>query len=194
MTLESWRAVVGYEGLYEVSDLGRVRGLDRQVRERRRTGVIIRHVAGRVRRLNKTVDGHMVVQLSKLGEQQRYFVHALILAAFVGPRPAGMESLHRDGNGTNNVPANLRWGTHSENVQDALRHGSHVSHPGSKNGRAILTEADIPTIRERLKSEFPAAIARDYGVNRSTIQQIKRGQNWSHIGSANDNHVQHEAA
>lgn len=136
----------------------------------------------------------MSVSLSKDGIARKHFVHTLVLEAFVSPRPPGLEALHRDGQGTNNAAGNLRWGTHAENVQDALRHGVHVAHPGSRNGRSILTEADIPIIRERLKNEFPASIARDYGVNRSTIQQIKRGQNWSHIPSANDNRQTSEAA
>lgn len=194
MTAEVWAAVPGWEGLYEVSTEGRVRSLDRIMMVRRHGKRVPQRYVGRVRSLTPNRDGYLRAELSNGdGTRTTVSVHTLVLLAFVGARPDGMEALHRDGDPSNNRPGNLRWGTHAQNVRDAIDHGTHVAHPGSRNGRARLSEADIPVIRERLKSEFPAAIARDYGVNRATIQQIKRGQNWSCVPT-NDNAHQPEKA
>lgn len=194
MTREVWAAIPGWEGRYEVSTEGRVRSVDRVAMVRRHDKIVQQRYVGRMRRATPNRDGYPRLELSNGdGTKTTVSVHTLVLLAFVGPRPVGMEALHRDGNPANNRPGNLRWGTHSQNVQDAIAHGTHVSHPGSRNGRARLSESDIPTIRERLKREFPSAIARDYGVDRTTIQQIKRGQNWASVPT-NDNSRNEKAA
>jgi hypothetical protein len=107
-----WRPVVGYEGHYEVSDAGRVRSLKR----------------GRVALLKYRVStkGYPFVQLYLNGKQITRYVHALVAEAFNGPRPDGLEVRHLDGDNTNNVPSNLTYGTHAENIQDAIRHGTFV--------------------------------------------------------------------
>jgi len=115
---EQWRPIPGYEGLYEVSDLGRVRSIDRKdMRGRRCKGV--------VRRLQTDPDGHRRVLLSKDGKQSTAKVYRLVLLAFVGPPPEGFEALHADGNPANDTLANLSWGSRSENLLDRVRHGTH---------------------------------------------------------------------
>lgn len=125
---EQWRAVVGFEGRYEVSDQGRVRSLDRTEKFERviwQTGKICS-----VARLHKGIllvpevvkaSGYLRVQL---GTGNKIYVHTLVLTAFVGPCPDGFECLHGDGERTNNRDFNLRWGTRLENVHDAIRHGT----------------------------------------------------------------------
>lgn len=163
--IEAWLPVVGFEENYAVSDAGRVRNV----------------LSGRVLRGVRHPDGYIRHQLSRWdGERRWIMAHVLVLTAFVCPRPPGLEALHGDGVHDNNALSNLRWGTHSENIQDSIRHGTHVSHPGSKNGRAILTEADLPSIRERLRrGERQIDVANSYGVSRSTINAISTGRNWS---------------
>lgn len=108
---ERWRAVVGFEGLYEVSDRGRVRNA--------RTDYVLSPYALR--------DGYLQVRLPRSGEMRRknWAVHRLVLAAFVGPCPEGMEGCHNDGNRTHNTLDNLRWDTRSGNAADSLLHGTH---------------------------------------------------------------------
>lgn len=115
---ENWKPVPGYEGVYEVSDLGRVRSLDRL------------DAAGRPRRgqpRSSTADGggYLQVSLWRDGSERRVSVHRLVLVAFVGPAPKGMEACHNDGDSTNNTLANLRWDTRSANSLDRVRHGTH---------------------------------------------------------------------
>ncbi|WP_442972456.1 NUMOD4 motif-containing HNH endonuclease [Rhodococcus sp. BH5] len=115
-----WRAVVGYEGIYEVSDLGEVRSVSRtDARGHRRTG--------RLRVAYPSVSsGHLTVTLYKRGRRSTKFVHRLVIEAFTGPRPDGMEACHNNGVRTDNRASNLRWDTRSANQRDAVAHGTHA--------------------------------------------------------------------
>jgi hypothetical protein len=143
---ETWRPVVGYEGRYEVSDLGRVRSLDRTVW---RDGPYRRHQVtyrGRVRAVHQQEKGYVGLCLWKDGQTHSCRVHQLVLEAFVGPCPEGMEALHGNGVRHDNRRINLRWGTPAENAADRVRHGTT---PGA-NGhckRGHLLQA--PNLRPR---------------------------------------------
>lgn len=120
---ENWRPIVGYEGLYEVSDHGQVRRLDRviTVGDRQvlwRGRILKQHSHGR--------KGHVSVQLWRDGESKRRTVHILVAEAFIGARPPGMQIRHLNGNAADCRLTNLAYGTQSENVQDSVRHGTHV--------------------------------------------------------------------
>ena len=122
MTTEAWRPVVGWEGLYEVSDLGRVRSLDRSFTrtngwEYTRKGQILS--PGRIK------SGHLTVRLCNRMDARSHAVHRLVMAAFVGRCPDGHEVCHRDGNHKNNTLPNLYYGTRSDNMHDQVRHGVH---------------------------------------------------------------------
>ncbi len=119
---EHWLPVRGWEGLYEVSDLGRVRSLDRWVT--RRNGQRVFH-AGRIKSLPKLKQGYPVVHLIGEGKTTTSTVHTVVLDTFVGARPAGQVACHNDGDPSNNRLANLRWDTQSNNLLDAVRHGTH---------------------------------------------------------------------
>jgi hypothetical protein len=119
-TRETWRPVPGYEGLYEVSDLGRVRSLRRMTRRGWRGGKILKPTP-------RDRYGHTVVGLSANGIKTVRQVHQIVAEAFIGPPPGGMEACHGDGNGGNNALANLRYGTRRENILDEVRHGTHRS-------------------------------------------------------------------
>lgn len=80
---------------------------------------------GRVRRLGTHGNGHKQVLLHRDGKQYKCFVHALVLEAFVAPRPDGMVCCHNNGDPADNRVENLRWGTASDNMQDSLKHGTH---------------------------------------------------------------------
>jgi hypothetical protein len=126
--LEEWRPVVGYEGSYEVSNLGRVRSLDRTETFERviwQTGercVVSRRHRGAIL-IPEKVKGSDYLRVS-LGKGNKLYVHAIVLTAFAGPAPDGCECLHGDGDRANNSDLNLRWGTRLENVHDAIKHGT----------------------------------------------------------------------
>lgn len=117
-SLPKWLPVVGYEGLYEVSDHGEVRSLDKLTRGRYGP----RLVRGTLLRATMS-NNHLAVGLCREGEQNTRRVHHLVLESFVGPRPEGKQGLHWDDDPYNNHIENLRWGTRSENMQDRIRNG-----------------------------------------------------------------------
>jgi hypothetical protein len=113
---ERWLPVSDYEGLYEVSDQGRVRSLTHQTPKGIRYG----------RRLKVPLrNGYPRVGLYREGVQVTRMVHDLVTAAFLGPRPEGTEVRHLDGNPQNATRTNLAYGTHGENQFDQVRHGTH---------------------------------------------------------------------
>ena len=119
---ELWKAIPGYECRYEVSDQGRVRSLDRDVVcIGKIKGAYTSRKKGRVLRPGASNFGHLSVVL---GRRNTRMVHELVLAAFVGPRPANRECCHNNGVPTDNRLTNLRWGTRRENISDSVRHGN----------------------------------------------------------------------
>lgn len=115
---ETWIAVPGYAGIYEVSDQGRVRSVDR-------TDTRGNSIRGRLRSPGPIPSGHLRIDLWQAGAGRSAYVHRLVLEAFVGPCPPGHEALHMNGEPTDNRLVNLRWGTRSENKLDEVRHGNH---------------------------------------------------------------------
>jgi NUMOD4 motif/HNH endonuclease len=126
VTAERWRPVPGYEGAYEVSDLGRVRSLRRTViRSNGRATVVRQRI---LRQSQYVADGrgtYRRVVLSKGGQAKNFTVHILVMIAFVGPRPQGMDICHENGDGKDNRLVNLRYDTHKANMADTVRHGTH---------------------------------------------------------------------
>lgn len=151
--VEQWHPVVGYEGLYEVSDQGRVRSLDRLVRRSNQYGAEGSFMwRGRILkstwspstgkyRTGKT--GYFVVALSDGERREQRRVHRLVLLAFVGPAPDGYEAAHEDGNFANNALRNLSWKTAKGNSADRIRHGRQSHKPTWIK----LKPADVRAIR-----------------------------------------------
>lgn len=107
-TPERWLPVVGWESLYEVSDQGRIRSM--------RTG--------RIMRPGRLPTGYKYFGAHGRGKTQNHYVHRVVLEAFIGPCPEGMECCHNDGNPQNNRLENLRWDTKTNNGADTRRHGT----------------------------------------------------------------------
>lgn len=108
---ENWLPVVDYEDLYLVSDFGRIS----------RFGKILKPGRGCGR------NRHRLICLSRNGRSKTMRVHRLVLTAFVGPCPKGMQGLHWDDDAHNNHLSNLYWGTPGQNMQDKVRNGKHYN-------------------------------------------------------------------
>lgn len=119
---EEWRPIPGWEGLYDVSNHGRVRSLDRVVI---RNDGIKRTITGRTMKPVADRAGHLYVDLYRNNKKHRHYIHRAVLEAFVGPAPERMECCHWDGDKENNLLGNLRWDDRSGNVMDMVRSGVH---------------------------------------------------------------------
>lgn len=181
---ENWRAVVGFEGWYEVSDLGRLR----RIRPGKRTSV------GRVRAETLNECGYVVDNLSIPGNKRRTTKrHTLVAEAFIGPRPSGLEINHKNGIKTDNKPANLEWCTRRENVVHSVavlgrrlgNRGPRAGHPGRAgiaNPNAKLNEDAVRELRKmRANGVAVAKIAKRFGVSSTLVSQILRGIGWKHV-------------
>ena len=170
-----WKPVVGYEGLYEVSNHGRVRSLDRMVEGQ--PGVFYMK-PGRVLKIN---PGHYPnVRLSKNGVGQTREIHSLVAEAFLGPVPEGMEVCHGSADREDNRLSNLRYDTRAANSADRYRDGTHQL--GSQNPSACLTEDQVHAIRKEIAAGVSnVAIARKFNVSPSNVSAIKRRKSWAHV-------------
>lgn len=179
MMTEQWKPVVGYEGFYEVSDLGRVRSVARRVKSR----------YGCYRRVPSKIlspadsNGYQLVMLnaSAIGKRQLEAIHRLVAAAFICPRPSDSHQVnHIDGDKAHNIPANLEWTTPIQNIRHNDILGTTPrgdSHPSRK-----LTGDDVLAIRQRATlGENAASLGQEYGVTSTTIYHIINGKTWKHL-------------
>lgn len=173
--VERWLPVVGWEGLYEVSDLGRVRSVAHTTM--RRDGK--RYTVAPLLRRQQLVRGYLVVGLVRADLQTTDRVHRLVLTAFVGSCPEGQQARHLDGDRTNNRLTNLAYGTAAQNAADRAAHGTTAR--GERAGNAKLTATDVAEIRRlRAGGATVASIAARFAVGTSQVSRITRGRSWIH--------------
>ena len=161
-TQERWLPIPGYEGSYKVSDHGRVWS---SLSERALNPSKRRH------------GGYRVVTLKR----RQWAVHKLVLLAFVGPCPDGMEVCHEDGDPENNHLWNLRYDTHDANVQDRRVHGTHPR--GIDLGIATrLSEDDVRRIRQLHADGLSYRKIGDlYAVDRLYIRRVVKRSIWAWV-------------
>ena len=166
MLNEKWKSVVGYEGLYEVSDLGNLRSYNR----------------GKVKpmKVNKTKLGYMKLNLSKECVVKSCRVHRLVCEAFLDNIDNKPEVNHIDGNKGNNKVSNLEWCTSSENKIHSLTTGLLKPHKAQKHWASKLDRFDIKFI-DMWKSlgYSQISIADCFGVSASTISEIVNNKRYT---------------
>lgn len=122
--MEKWRPVVGYEGYYEVSDVGNVRSVDRIVT---RNDGVVHHLKSKNKKLRVNQDGYLTVKLSKDGEDDCKYVHRLVADAFIDNPDCLSEVDHIDDNRQNNIVGNLRWISREDNVSKIFQNKHHYT-------------------------------------------------------------------
>lgn len=169
MDREAWRWVVGYEGLYMVSNMGNVMSVPseqiRRERKYKKPGIEVRH--------HDNGKGYRVLSLYKDGVQHQVTVHRLVAQAFI-PNPKNLPQVnHKDGDKSNNRVSNLEWVTAKENTEHAINSLGHDA--GGAN--RIFTEEEVIKIRSDDRSG--REIASEYGTSATTIDAIRSGRTYS---------------
>ena len=158
---EKWQDVIGFEGIYKVSDQGNV------------VNIITQKYKAQC--VNKK-ENRPYLALWKNNKCKIVKPHRLVLEAFVGKCPQGMEGCHNDGNPFNNHLSNLRWDTPKNNHADKIRHGT--TNRGERCGTAKLTLEQVRAIRE--DTRLQRIIAKEYNIAESMISRIKNRVRWQH--------------
>jgi hypothetical protein len=166
---ENWRDIPGYEELYQVSDRGRARRLGRY-------GMVYNYLKATTR------SGYQHVALRANGKAKIWSLHRLVMLAFVGVCPEGMEVNHKDGNRANNYLGNLEYCTHLQNMQ----HATNVLRkqiPGNYSGGAKLTAEIVREIRRLVANGEVSQrqLAMLHEVEESTISRIINRETWSDV-------------
>jgi hypothetical protein len=171
---ERWLPIPGYEGRYEVSDQGRVRGLDRVGKDGRR-------LKGQILRTRRIPDGYLHLFLyDEHGNKRSYGVHRLMARAFFGEPLDGQQARHLNGIRDDNRIENLAWGSRIENAADRYCHGTHRF--GIMMNNAKLTSEIVIAARQRAANgESIRGMAREYGVAYAVMHNAVRGIRWAHI-------------
>lgn len=140
---ECWLPAPGYEGFYDVSDHGNVRGCRRTVGARDGGTKVIK---SKPMKLTAMKSGHLSVEFQRETTRKRFLVHRVVLTVFVGYAPQGTEGCHRNGVPYDNRLENLYWGTRSENMFDTVRHGTNYwsSRTHCKRGHEFTPENTQP--------------------------------------------------
>lgn len=157
---EEWREVEGFDGKYQVSNMGRMAS----------------HAYGywRILKPRRTKRSQMeYVNLHRDGKHHTRKIHRMVLEAFVGPCPSGLEGCHGNGIPYDNRLTNLRWDTHSSNQLDKRRHGT----------AGFLSPADVREIRRDANAGVMLkTLAERFDVDPSHISKIVSGKKWRNLG------------
>lgn len=170
--MEHFKPIPGFEGIYEVSNVGTVRTVKRQDRAGKTRKV-------RVLKPSLSIDGYVRNNLWHNGRAMHIGTHRLVYMAFVGPIPDGHEINHINGVRDDNRVENLSCITHADNV----RYSKEVLKANYATfGNAKLTEQDVRRIKRLLAEGLSQIqIAPMFGVRKTTIGNIKTGRSWSHV-------------
>lgn len=163
---EHWRPVPGYEGWYEVSDLGNVMSLPRAT------------TRGRMLKPQVNSKGYRHVGLSKYGKTRTFSVGLLVLQAFRPPRPPDCRACHGSSGRLDDSLANLYWGR----VRRAETAVSPVSRGGEHSVQAKLTDEAVLDCRRRYAAgEAQIVLAAEYHVSTGAMNKAIHGKTWSHL-------------
>ena len=177
---EKWRSVKGYEGLYQVSNLGRIKGMKKTIG---RTKKMLRNEKMLRQSLKRT--GYLAIALrNNIGERKDVLVHRLVIMAFIPNIENKPQTNHKNGIKTINMVENLEWATRSENMTHAYKNGLMVKTVrGEMCSYAKLNNNDIMTIRElySMGNLTQDKIAEMFLINRTSVSHIVNNKTWKHI-------------
>jgi hypothetical protein len=180
--MEIFKDIKGYEGMYQISNLGNVKSLSRPRSETQKNMI----TKDRILKSSISNRGYKRVILVKDKIKKSLLVHRLIAIAFI-PNPENKKDInHKDSDRLNNNIDNLEWCTPKENTAHMIDNGrmnwSNAAR-GEKHGISKLTEDQVREIKTHLRDGniSQRQLARKYNIHNTAIYFIKSGRNWSHV-------------
>lgn len=173
---EIWKDIPNYEGLYQVSNLGRVKSLSR-FRKCKNNGLAL--FKERVMKNRTDKKGYSIINLSKDSKKTTKKVHRLVILAFKGY--SKLQVNHINGDKSDNRLENLEYCTNAENVQHAFDIGLNKGRKGEAHHNVKLTRADAERIKYGHQGLNQKEIANIYGINKMQVSRIRSGKRWRHI-------------
>lgn len=168
-----WKDIKGYEGIYQISDNGDIKSLNRFDK----AGHNLKEL---IRKQKVTKFGYKNITLYKDGKRKEYFVHRLVAYTFIGMPKGKKQVNHKNGNKIDNRVENLEWVTVSENHKHMYRTGLRSMEGEHHNNRKVNAKQAIEIFKSREKG---VDLAKKYGVTTGTISLIRRSKNWTSVTS-----------
>lgn len=180
--MEIWKDIIGYEGLYQISNTGFVKSFDRYIHGISILGkkFVIKR-SGALMSIAFDKNKYRVISLFENRKKKMFKVHRLVAIHFI-PNPLNLPQVnHKDGDKSNNNDWNLEWNTCPENLKHASE--NNLTAKGIRHNKAKLTEEDVYFIR-KLREEHNTPTHRlieMFRVNQSTIDNVIKRRGWKHI-------------
>jgi hypothetical protein len=181
--MEIWKDIAGYEGIYQISNKGTVRSIDREALILKGDGSNYKcFYKGKVIKPRIGERGYLFVSLST-GIKKSYKIHRLVAEQFVEKIPNKNIINHIDGNKLNNHASNLEWCTTSENIKHSFSIGLQISQKGSKHGISKLKESDVINIRNMYDTGMYTQrhLANQFNISTTIMHMIVKRKSWNHV-------------
>jgi len=177
---EVWKDIPGYEGIYQASNQGRIRSIDRFITNRYKQ---LQPRKGAMMSVSLHRQGYGRVLLTKDRKSKTVFIHRLIALTFIPNPQEKKEVNHKNGIKMDNTVDNLEWCTPSENVKHAHRTGLLTTIMGEKHYKSKLSEEDVKKIRHDYAMGHTShkKLAKEYNLNQKSIWAILHRTSWKHI-------------
>ena len=177
--IEIWKLIQGYEGLYEVSNIGRVKSFQKNNSNKSKTDFTI---------INPFIQkkGYFRISLSKNSCRKKYLIHRLVAQAFI-PNPNNLPQVnHKNNDKSNNKIENLEWMTNLDNTKHAWKNGFKNRDCYPRGEKHYLTKLNNEIVKE-IKQNYipykfgPAKLSEKYKIKKGCIKNIIYGKSWKHV-------------
>ena len=166
---EVWKDVVGYEGLYQVSNFGNVKSLGNEFSRKER-----------LLKLSPQSKGYLTIVLQKNATRKMVLVHRLVAEHFIDNTESKAQINHINGIKTDNRVENLEWVSHRENLNHAIK--NNLTLKGEENRNSKLKDVDVIKIHSLLqKGTATKELSETYNISYSTIYGIRTNIYWKHL-------------